>query len=61
MQIIIPFVLNTLPIKNQAFKIRFSLKVKHHGQKQLYLQYKVCWTLNKMVGALSLSKLYLRV
>ena len=32
-------------------KSGFSFKVRQHGQKQLYLQYKACWIIYQMVGA----------
>ena len=44
------------PSKIWAFKSRFSFKVRQHGQQQLYLQYKVCRVLYKMVGTLSFSQ-----
>ena len=47
-----------LPIK-KLFKSRFSFKVRQRGQQQLYIRYKVCWILCKVVGAPSLSWLYL--
>ena len=37
------------PLK--IFKSSFSVKVRQHGQEQLYLQYKVCEVLYKIVGA----------
>ena len=37
--------------QNWVFNGRFSFKVWQHGQKQLCLQYEVCWVLYKMVGA----------
>ena len=55
-QIIILYGSNTLPSKSWVFKSRFSFKVKQQGQQQLYLQYKVCWILYKMVGASSFSQ-----
>ena len=33
------------------FKSRFSFKVRQHGQQQLYLQYKACWIIYKMIRA----------
>ena len=57
--------INTLSAKHatyqkiRAFKRGFSFKVRQHGQQQLYLQYKVCWVLYKMVGTLSFSQHYL--
>ena len=48
------------PSKSWAFKSCFSFKVRKHGQQQVYLQYKVCWILSKMVGAHLFSQLYLR-
>ena len=45
--------------KISVFKTCFSFKVRQHGQQQLYIQYKVCWVLYKMVGALSFSQPYL--
>ena len=47
--------------KSWVFKIRFSLKVRQYRKQQFYLQYKVCWILNKMVGATSFSTRYLRI
>ena len=47
-----------LPIK-KLFKSRFSFKVRQRGQQQLYIRYKVCWILCKVVDAPSLSWLYL--
>ena len=44
------------PSKIWAIKSRFSFKVRQHGQQQLYLQYKVCRVLYKMVGTLSFSQ-----
>ena len=41
------------PSKSWVFKGRFYFKGRQHGQQQLYLQYKVCWILYKMVGASS--------
>ena len=45
--------------KNWAFKSRFSFKVRQHGQHRVYLQYKVCWILYKMVSAFSFSQPYM--
>ena len=50
-QMITPYQSNALLIKN----------LSHHGQQQLYLQYKVPWILNKVVGALAFSQSYLRM
>ena len=47
------------PPKSRAFKSRFSFKVGQHLQQQLYLQYKVCWILYKIVVATSFSQHYL--
>ena len=47
------------PSKSWVFKSCFSFKVRQHGQQQLYLQYKICWILCKMVGASSFSQSYL--
>ena len=47
------------PWTGWVFKSRFSFKVRQHCQKQLYLQYKVCWILYKMVGATSFPQPYL--
>ena len=47
-RIIITYGSNLLPIK-----------VRQHGQQQLYIQYKVCWILYKMVGAPSFSQPHL--
>ena len=41
-QVVIPYVSNTLPIEKLILKSRFSLKIRQQGQQQLYLQYKVC-------------------
>ena len=57
--VIISYGSNTLPWKSWVFKGNFSFKVRQHSQKQLYLQYKVCWILCKMVGAYSFSQSYL--
>ena len=43
----------------RVFKSRFSFKVRQHNQQNLYLQYKVCWIIYKMVGAPSFSQPYL--
>ena len=40
------------PSKKWVFKSRLSFKVRQHGQ-QLYLQYKVCWILYKMLTEFS--------
>ena len=45
--------------KSWVFKSHFPFKVGQHIKQQLYLQYKVCGTLYNMVGALSISQLYL--
>ena len=47
------------PPKSRVFKSRFSFEVRQHGPQQLYLQYKVCWILYKLVGATSFSQHYL--
>ena len=47
------------PPKSGVFKSRFSFKIKQHGPQQLYLQYKECWILYKIVGATSFSQHYL--
>ena len=47
------------PSKSWVFKSRFSFNITQHGQQQLYLQYKLCRILYKMVGASSFSQLYL--
>ena len=47
------------PSKRWVFKRHFSVKVKQHGQQQLYLQYRVCWILYKMIGAPSFPQPYL--
>ena len=39
------------PSKSWAFKSCFYFKFRQHGQQQLYLQYKLCWILYKIVGA----------
>ena len=39
------------PSKSWVFIRRFPLKVRQYGQQQLYLHYKVCWVLYKIVGA----------
>ena len=46
------------PSINWVFKSRFSFKVRQHGQEQLYLQYKICWILYKMLSAPSFSQTY---
>ena len=46
------------PSKGWVFKNRFFFNVRKHGQQQLYLQYKVCWILHKIVGAPSFSQPY---
>ena len=56
LQITIAFEPSTLPIKNWVFKSRSSFKVRQHDQQQLYFQYKLCWTLYKIMGAPSFSK-----
>ena len=45
--------------KSWVFKSRFFFKVRQYGQQQLYLQYKMCWILYKMVCALSFPQPYL--
>ena len=45
--------------KNWVFKSRFFFKVRQHRRQQLYLQYKVCWILYKMVGVPSFLQSYL--
>ena len=45
--------------KSWFFQKRFSFKVMQHDHEQLYLQYKVCWILYKMVSAPSFSQRYL--
>ena len=42
--------------KSWVFKNRFSFKVMQHDKEQLYLQYKVCRILYKMVSAPSISQ-----
>ena len=44
------------PSKSWVFKSRFFFKVKQQDQQQLYLLYKVCWILYKMVDAPSFSQ-----
>ena len=44
-----------------SYGSNFSFKVRQHSQQQLYLQYKVCWILCKMVGAYSFSQPHLCV
>ena len=44
------------PSKNWVFKSRFFFNVRQHGQQQLYFQHKVCWIIDKMVGAPSFSQ-----
>ena len=61
LQITIAFEPSTLPIKNWVYKSRLSFKVRQHGQQQLYFQYKVCWTLYKIMGTPSFSKLCLYI
>ena len=39
-----------------VFKNHFSFKLGQHCQQQLYLHYKVCWVLNKIVDAPSFSQ-----
>ena len=39
---------HSLPVKKWVFKSRFSFRIRQHGQ--LFLQYKVCWVLYKIVG-----------
>ena len=48
-----------LPIKNLLRADSSSKLDNTDGQQQLYLQYKVCWILYKMVGAPSFSQPYL--
>ena len=45
--------------KRWVFKSHFSFKVRQHDQQQLYLQYKICWILYKMVRFPSFSQPYL--
>ena len=47
--------------KSWLLKSCFSFKLSHHGQQQLYLQYKVCWILHRIVGAPSFLQLFLRI
>ena len=44
------------PSKSWVFKSHFPFKVRQHCQRQLYLQYKVCWILYRMVSAPSFSQ-----
>ena len=39
-----------------VFKSHFSFKLRQHCQQQLYLHYKVCWVLYKIVDAPSFSQ-----
>ena len=47
------------PSKSRVFKSHFSFKVRQQCQQQLYVQYKVCLVLYKMVGAPCFSQPYL--
>ena len=49
---------NTLWVKHTTQE-PFYFKVRQHGQQRLYLQYKICWILYKMVGASLSSQHYL--
>ena len=48
-------------LKGWVFKDCFFFKVIQHGQQQLYLQYKICWILSKMVSASSFSQPYFSI
>ena len=49
------------PLKSWVFKDCFSFKVRQHSQQQLYLKYKACWVLCKMVSASSFSEPYFSI
>ena len=48
-----------LPIKNLSLYESLLYDVMQQGQQQLYLQYKVCWILHKIVGVPLFSQHYL--